>query len=620
MVSSLGSAHASLTSTPFFTALVPTVGSILLRPQFQSLLTSKEREFTYFLITAFLPTVTLLRWHRVAWKVTLPASLVLSAASKHLSDRWVGQSGSLKKPEIPHVSLKPQHALATPIPPQLFDEISPSTAEDILKLVLPGDYTVTDSLDRNVTLSDPRIEKDVKAWVGKQEEEPLTTEDIASLNVYARYRSCSPEQKVVLRQNLFNALAPHIIGKVRIPWMTGYSGESLSLAQSRDGAIILEGQRHSTSDWSIVIYSDGHCIYVDHYITIENEDRKTLRPTQKNHQIRTDFSGREGWAKLEGEWVHEFDERGVWKTQLTTTKEHLNKGPAHLELLFFKLEQVQAFLQRKPTRQAEQVFANCCDLLGTLGSEAESQAVVPHKEEAAVVPLEESPVDTTSYILGPIWSPVANSEDSTFNWIVTRSSSGQTTLQLQKKSSGRGMMGGTAERTVTLKTLEPNKLELEIYKAGANDLEAYASSSVYHLEGTSEGVRVTPQGRERMDHCIPFILGMQEFHREQSGIQSLAEMQADGDFMLKVLTTIADIKMSPDTMLVDSDNRLVNLQGRSVPTNRVRLLSSQVQGAIGHPAIYYDAKEQKVFGPEGNHKPLLTGALQPRAIEDAPSL
>jgi len=111
---------------------------------------------------------------------------------------------------------------------------------------------------------------------------------------------------------------------------------------------------------------------------------------------------------------------------------------------------------------------------------------------------------------------------------------------------------------------------------------------------------------------------MQEFHREQSGMQSLAEMQADGDFMLKVLTTIADIKMSPDTMLVDSDSRLINLQGRSVPTDRVRLLSSQMQGAVGHPAIYYHAERQEVSGPES--RPLLTGAPQPRAIEDAPSL
>ena len=109
---------------------------------------------------------------------------------------------------------------------------------------------------------------------------------------------------------------------------------------------------------------------------------------------------------------------------------------------------------------------------------------------------------------------------------------------------------------------------------------------------------------------------MQEFHREQSGMQSLAEMQADGDFMLKVLTTIADIKMSPDTMLIDSNNRLVNLQGRSVPTDRVRLLSSQRQEAVGHPAIYYHAERQVVFGP--GSRPLLTGAPQTRKIEEAP--
>lgn len=625
MVSPLGSSRAFLTPTTFFTALAPTAASILLRPQFQSLLTNKKREFTYFLITAFIPTVMALRWHRVAWKITLPASALLSIASKPLSDRWMSRSTppeSPKKPShsgtpLPAVSLVPlqaHHALAIPTPSPLFKRLPVSTVEDVLQLVLPGDYTTTVSPEGTVTLSDPRIEKDVKAWVGKREEEPLTSEDVASLQIYIRYRSRLPEQRTVLRQNLFETLAPLLEGKgeVTIPWMTGYSGEPLSLSKGEDGAMIFKGGRGGLS-WSLTIDDNGQCKYEDHYIIIENEDRRTLRPAKENHQILTNYPKREGAYMHKGEWIHEFDERGTWKHQVTTTKEHLNVGPAHLELLFFKIDQVQAFLKGEPTRQAEQVFQNCCELLGTLASEAESQAVVPHQQQTTMVPAEELPVDTTSFILGPIWSPVAASEDSTFNWIVTRSSSGQTTLQLQKKSAGRGMMGGTAERTVTLKTLGPGKLELEIYKAGANDLEAYASSSVYHLEKTLEGVRVTPQGRERMAHCIPFILGMREFHEERSSLQSMPEMQADGDFMLKVLTTIADIKMSPDTMLIDAENRLINLQGHSVPTDRVRLLSSQRQGAVGHPAIYYNAERQKVSGPD--YKPLLTGAQQPRAIE-----
>ncbi|MCB1071976.1 MAG: hypothetical protein KDK96_02625 [Chlamydiia bacterium] len=618
MVSPLGSSRAFLTPTTFFTALAPTAASILLRPQFQSHLTNKKREFTYFLITAFIPTVMALRWHRVAWKITLPASALLSIASKPLSDRWMSQSTppeSPKKPthtetprpEVFLVPFKTHHALAIPTPSPHFERLPASTVEDVLQLVLPGDYTTTVSPEGTVTLSDPRIEKDVKAWVGKREDESLTSEDVASLQIYIRYRSLLPEQRTVLRQRLFSALAPLLEGKgeVTIPWMTGYSGESLSLFEGEDGAIILKGL--SWHAWSLAIYEDGRCKYEDDYIIIENEDRSTLRPAKENYCLLTDQPG------LKGEWVFELKQTGEVKHQLTTTKEHLNNGPAHLELLFFKIDQIQAFLKGEPTRQAEQVFQNCCELLGTLASEAESQAVVPHQQQTAMVPVEELPVDTTSFILGPIWSPVANSEDSTFNWIVTRSSSGQTTLQLQKKSAGRGMMGGTAERTVTLKTLETNKLELEIYKAGANDLEAYASSSVYHLERTLEGVRVTPQGRERMAHCIPFILGMREFHEERSSLQSMPEMQADADFMLKVLTTIADIKMSPDTMLVNPENRLVNLQGHSIPTDRVKLLSSQEQGAVGRPAIYYNAERREVSGP--GYKPLLTGAQQPRAIE-----
>ena len=588
----------------------------MLRPQFQLHLTTKQREYTYFLTTAFLPTVMALRWHQVAWKVNLPASFVLTLIGKHLSDRWITPSTppkSTDKKKTHHqrthlsearlVPFRPHDTLAVPTPSSIL-QASSSTVEELLQLVLPGESSVTTSPEGNVTLSDKRIERDVKSWLGKREEEMLTSEDIASLQIYVRYRSYPPEQRTAFRKELFKALAPSLEGKgeTTIPWMTGYSGESLSLIYGEGDSIIIKG--NSWRPWNLSINQQGQCKYEDYYITIENENHATLRPAQKNNKILTNYRG------LKGEWVHEFDEEDSWKAQLTTTKELLNTGPAHLELLFFKLDQVVAFLQGEPARQADQVFTTCYELLNALASEAERQALTPHREREALVPAKDGPSDQTSFILGPIWSPVATSEDSTFNWIVTRSSTGQTTLQLQKQSTGRGMMGGTAERTVTLKTLGPNKLELEIYKAGANDLESYASSSVYVLERIREGVvQITPQKKETLSHCIPFILGMRQHHKERSSLQSMPEMEADADFILKVLTTIADIKMSPDTMLIDSsENRLVNLMGHSVPTDRMKLLSSQRQGGLGHPAVYYDAQRAEVHGPN-SWQPLLTGAL-----------
>ncbi|WP_420420748.1 hypothetical protein [Simkania sp.] len=559
--------------------LLPPVGSVALRPKFDHLMTTKTREFFYYVATSFFPIMALSIWQGVAWEISLLASSFLTGYAAEIS-RYISSKKMAQEPQKPRLhSTQDEESSVGPLQTEsstVLQKYAPTSSSELLHHVFPGDYQVTE-VEGRVQIDDNDVESCVKIWLGKNDEDHLTSEDIAPLKAYLRYRVFDGVQKKQIRQEIYRSLNPLLEGndeEVTLPCMTGYSGEEMRLGRE-NGWIVLKGIR-GWGDWQIKIDADGNCEYRDGYVIIKNEERSQLTLVNPNHSIRKDASG------FKGEWIFRAD-----GPQLTRLKRHLQIGPAHLELLVFKLTQIQTFLDQGMASQIQSYYASCCNLLVGLHQKIEG-------EKGLQLVSRDATTGETRWVLGPLWNPVVASEDSYFNWLITKSSSGALSLSLEKKSTGRGMMGGTAKRTVTLSSGETSKqLKVEVTKSGANDTSSYESSSVYLLEQLpDQHIRVQPLGKDSADRFDGLFLGIPGHNEVNSGLQTHEEINKDMDFIMKVLATIADIQSSPDTMLIDEEKKEIRtLSGHLVPLERLKLLYSLRQGNYGHPYIWYDKEE-----------------------------
>ncbi|CCB89210.1 hypothetical protein [Simkania negevensis] len=559
--------------------ILPPVAAVVLRPKFDHILTTQPREFIFYTMGSFFPILALSIGFGVTWEVSLLASGFFTGCAAEIS-RYLSPKKISHEPQKPPIHVTSGEETGEGClqlqSSTMLQNFAPTSSSELLHHVFPGDYQVTES-DGKVQIDDKNVESSVKIWLGKKGEDPLTSEELASLKTYLRYRVFDGEERKQIRQEIYRLLYPLLEGKneeVTLPCMTGYGGEKMRL-KLEDGCLVLEGL--SWNSWCIKIDAEGNCSFSDSYVSIKNEERSQLTLVNPNHCIRKDAHA---WFK--GEWI--FETNGP---QLTTLKEHLQTGPAHLELLVFKLTQIRAFLSEGMVQRVQSDYVSCCNLLSVIHKKIEG-------EKGLQLVSRDATNGETCWILGPMWSPVVASEDSYFNWQIKKSSAGTLSLSLQKESCGRGMMGGTATRTVTLSTGETSKqLKIEVSKSGANDLDSYTSSSVYLLEQLpNQQIRVQPLGKDSKAYFGAFILGIPDFHQADSGLQTQEEIKKDMDFIMQVFATIADIQASPDTMLIDEKKReILTLNGHLVPLERLKLLYTLRQGIYGHPFVWFDEKE-----------------------------
>lgn len=463
----------------------------------------------------------------------------------------------------------------------LLDHLDPSLSMgEILRCILPlpTNFTaqaitsdVVTLYDSDIMEDDQQIEKKVRAWLGKKEGEGLSQEDIFSLRKYICYRSLPPKQKDVICIAFFENLSPllHNQGTIILPF-NSYDGKKLSLSLE-DGSIVLQKIPCDGDCWKLSINGEGKWICEDQNLMLSEGHQVAT-----GGKIKKEDSGENIVYRANG---HRF-------CKLKTYQEY---ALALLELLLFKYDEIIACLKGETTQRAKVIFDRCWTLLNQchLNVNGKEKAAIAHQSKGRC-----------SVQIGPLWSPIAASEDSTFIWTITKLDSGQTTLSFQKNASGRGLMGGNAQRTITLKTTgEFNQVEIEVKKEHANDLEDSSSISTYLLKKEKDGIHVCPKGKETNF----FLLGF-ESQKASSEVQLQEEIKEDADFILKTLTTIADIACSPDTMMVDQNSQLINLEGRPVPLDRLKFFSYLGQGIDGHPAFNYRSHSGLflVEGPNGS--------------------
>ncbi len=626
----LGASHYSYGPSMLF-ALVPSVVSALFRSTFESKcahLTTNKRQFAYFLLSSFIPTVFALRWHALAWKASLAVSAVLTIAAKYFSDQARSVENSSKKHEninkqpldigenthsnslastasnppptqakLENINKQPldigenthSNSLAptasNPPPTQAklenieeppldivkfthSNSLTPTTSnlllaqaeslpvETLLKALIPGNYQVTIKGDV-ISISEKKIENEFKFWANKALEQDLTQRDVDKLRGRVRYRDLDDNQRNEIRKSLYQSLFPLINETpINLPFMTGYSGEAVTLKRENSQLVInfLKNNSFSNEHCKILISENGNTCF-NHY----NHNYLVNSVNTQTQEVKSD-----------------------------NTVKALNKKRAYLELLNFKLDEVVAFLKNGNAGQAKKAFQGCCDVLSSF--QKELNQLTENPTSTSLVKLEET-IEKSSYSRGPMWSPVAASEDSFFTWhITTDKKTDEVSFRLEKYSGGRGMMGGIAEREVTVtKGKASNLLTIEIFKSKTNDLEHHDSNSKYSIEDKGEkGIFVTPLGREVNESCLPFILGMSFYQKNVEKIQLPEQIQTDMGFITKVLSTLNDIQSSPDTLIFDENHSFIcDLRGDPVPTERIKQLSNYRQEGVGHPLVSY---------------------------------
>lgn len=631
--------HSNLYSYAFQGAAIaaPSILSSAIRPKILDHQSSKTYVWTYFTLGVFLPTLGLLHWHGFARKTSVISALILTGLAKTLSDpkppvgpapfRHRHKPPPPQEPSRELVPLSHNQAPRLPIIPAPFYHQVNLEAEALAKTLIPGDYTIREDED-TLIISDPHIAQAFKMWAGKKDREDLTLKDLTRLKAHVRYRDLQAVDRTEIRRSLYASLFPHVTAEPTvIPFLTGYGGQPVSVYRE-EGTLVFDISWLSYVRF-MKIQPDGSValeIYHDKPVYTSCIKRNTQEeifkdpnpdPLKKVHK-RFLVSSKKGTFDFELQQERVLALRYDNENPLPTHKapevifedqtikfyfEHpvlaqyigpyvgwigsINKllhfGPAHLELILFKQGEIEDFLKMKDHFPASQVFENCYQLLTSF------QRSLPKETSSSTALVETEPRGRTSFQFGPIWSPVAASEDSYFVWTITQEEDNVVTLELEKKAAGRGMCGGVAERRVILKKgMEEGVLTVDIVKSGHNDLESYSSTSSYRLEKISGGLAATPLGKETASSHLPLFVGMTECHYESSGLQVPKELQEDMGFLVKVFSTLSDIQKSPDTIVVDKENQVLRtLEGAPLPHERIRQLSRYNQGWIGAPFIFH---------------------------------
>ena len=642
----LGASHYSYGPSMLF-ALVPSVVSALFRSTFESKcthLTTNKRQFAYFLLSSFIPTVVGLRCLDLGWKASLAVSAVLTLAAKYFSDkaspssfnksagRPPRKSEKSKEQKLDLMNFTSNDSLVPRVSNLLLAQTKRLPVETLLKSLIPGDYQVTIKGDV-VSINEKKIENEFKFWANKPLEQDLNQQDVDKLLGHIRYRDLDGNQQKEIRKSIYQSLFPLIEKKpINLSFMTGYSGEAVTLKQE-DSQLVISLGNEKRLEIEILINKNGNICFKYyenkyHYLKCVNtetqevvynyappEHLKEISPLSfhtgsgseeifyvseslcyfsmedEDEQTIKTFHG----ARYENGTLlipriknpHKSPESELETHRETIVKYALNKSRSCLELLNFKLDEVVAFLENGNEGQAKKTFQGCCEALSSF--QKGLNQLTENATSTAIITPDET-IEKSSYNLGPMWSPVAASEDSSFTWhITTDHKTDEVSLRLEK-GSVRGMMGGTAQREVTVtKGKDPNFLTIEIFKSNTNDLEHDDSNSKYSIEDKGEaGIFVNPLGRATNELCLPFILGMSFYQMNREQIQLPEQIQTDMGFIMKVLSTLKDIQSSPDTFILDKSRNLIcDLQGNPWPTERIKQLSNYGQEGLGHSLVYY---------------------------------
>ncbi|MBX9744169.1 MAG: hypothetical protein K2X08_03040, partial [Chlamydiales bacterium] len=344
-----------------------------------------------------------------------------------------------------------------------------------------------------------------------------------------------------------------------------------------------------------------------------------------NEDVRESYQdGDQYYPRPKG--IFTVDDSGPWKEmggmvyqsgqQIGVVQKEFNRGLARLELLFQKFDELINFLnapQQSYEAAAKFVFHNCLALLQSLQQKRLSRELDYLKKEGSpninssgyfgISPIANgSPISTNNEIVfGPFWNTAIASEDSLFTWTVTYEDNGKVSLESSKRSTGRGMIGGTATRKVLMSIEKEDQIEICITKEHFDDGGDSSSRSKYILtKGSDGGVIVAPEGKSDRFQFYSFFLGDEGNGGSSYYLQNREQMKEDAQFMMEILKTVSDLSSHPETMLLSQvpekredgqpisfsvpcvfKEGIFNSEGRIfVPPERLAVLVERRQGLV----------------------------------------
>lgn len=410
-----------------------------------------------------------------------------------------------------------------------------------------------------------------------------------------RYRDSSDQDRQQIRKLFYDKVYPYLGDEeVQIPHLTSYDGSTIRI-KKQDGRIVItySGLMHradfqiyqdGTTEYKCPLFTNGKKkfdILIKNEVDLIHDPSLKIQKHKKGEYLFDSYlSEQDDNSYFHWEKQHEAD--GFTETRV---QPFLDAPLAAMELLLFNRDHIVQFLSGGHTELAMGMVRGCLAVFQSLSPKQSD------KEASANLELTVGkPADSIMYELGPIWSPVATSQDSTFTFKVTQT--GRTTvLESVKRYGGRGHMGGAGSRNIKI-AHEDNADDcytVTIDKKHYNDLEQCSSSSIYEVQITDNGcLRVIPKGYVSNAEFTGWFVKSPSGDWEQvedasnSRVQAPQQMEDDLEYILGAFVSIKNIYRSPHSLVLDqSDQKFRYLHGGSiVSSSRLRQLLNYQQGKV----------------------------------------
>jgi hypothetical protein len=399
-----------------------------------------------------------------------------------------------------------------------------------------------------------------------------------------RYRALSePEQtqkRVALYQALYSLTQD---SETKISYMKDYHGNDIFLSR-QDLSLIMIGK--GAYEWTIRLASDGN--YTSHFsqnicgieanLIVTNGKEIVLgNPSAAVRLVKKDEGKKDEQVVVE--YIHTNGD--ILDTE--PRQIFLDHDNALIELLIFKQEQIVTSFQKEQwNARLNSLQMNIVSLFGQI----RKQKAPTSPSQVLISPLA-FPV-SESITLGPIWSPVAASQDSFFQWTIEHDTQDNIYLKFIKEAGNRGYMGGVSSRAIRFKQDAKGELFVDIFKGHANDLEDSSSRVSYQLRFKDSQLFFIPLSAQSQYYCCLFGDNFQSVSDQKPASD---QIKRDFELIISSLITVGDIIRSPESVIVDpkAKQAAISFTGKPLSPEQAKHLTTFDQGRGCSGTMSYSA-------------------------------
>jgi hypothetical protein len=363
-----------------------------------------------------------------------------------------------------------------------------------------------------------------------------------------RYRALPKTEQIQKRTNLYQALYQLTqASEAKIPYLKDYRGYDIYL--SRDGHdLIMRGKNiynwnKLNVKWTIQLAPNGQ--YKSSFsksVANANVIITVINGTEIVLEHRETRWGKKDEGTKDEKTVIEFINRNKAVTRTELPQKFLDHDHALMELLTFKQEQIVASFQKQEwNTRLNSLLTNILSLFDKIRNQRTSTP----SSDALISPLNFS--TSKSITLGPIWSPVAASQDSFFKWKIEYDAQDNIYLEFEKYASDHGMMMEVSSRTMRFKQNAKRELFVDFLKGHSDDLENSSSEVSYQLQFKGSQLFFIPLSAQSQYYCC--LLG-NDFQNVTDQLPAPEHMKAHFEQIISNLITVGDIICRPESVII----------------------------------------------------------------------